>query len=213
MSSKPGLLVIALLLAGGGSLAGCGSSRSGPYAVNGQAASASTASTNPQTTSTAATTPTATTTATTTTQTQVTPTPVASADLIAVIATEVGAGGAMPPPGSPPRYPTITFQATFQNTGNVDLDSTDPTLGVMVQFFDPASPAQVVTKVVPLGTSIAAGAQASEVVYGGNITTLMGTVDVSVALVSLDARTGAVLGYVSPNGPPVSVKPFILLPP
>ena len=144
------------------------------------------------------------------------PAPIASANLIAVIASEFAGGygtvpGIGPPPPPPP--PTITFQATFENTGAVDLDSTDPTLGVQVQFFDPSSSSQVMTAVVPLSTSLSVGAQGSEIIYVSPLSQVLGTVDVSVAIVKLDSVSGNVVGYVSAQGVTTTIMPFILYPP
>src|SRR5581483_1219514 len=126
------------------------------------------------------------------------PTPVAQATLLSVTADEFAGGFGNPPAiPIPPPPPTISFAATFSNTGPVDLLANDPSLAVEVRFADPAAPSQVTVKLVALTQSLPRGMQGKEAIDVGAIAHLLNPVQVTCTLVRIDPATGAVVATVS----------------
>lgn len=204
---------------------GCGSSHSGTSASTAPGStSTAAASTNPGST-------TLTTTAWTPPAPSPSPSPAASpspspspsppallttATLVTVVSSEFGGGfGAPPPPGvvvTPPP-PSITFTATFQNTGTSDLAANDPRVAVELRWADPQSPTQVTVVLAPLTASILAGGQGDEVVDTGPLARVLDPVLVTASLVQLDPATGAVVGHLSPAGSLAPIAGNVYYPP
>jgi hypothetical protein len=92
-----------------------------------------------------------------------------------------------------------------------DLNSTDPTVGLYVSFSDTPTGNPIAQATVPLSASIASGAQGAETAVL-TLTQTYANVWVTCAVVQLDPTTGAIVQFLSPQGPKVALSPPITHP-
>jgi hypothetical protein len=121
----------------------------------------------------------------------------------------------MPLPGAPPPVPpppTISFQATFDNTGPIDLLTSDPSIAVWVSYADAATPTQTSYKLVPLSQTLLRGTRAVEGIDIGAIAHVIDPVSVTCAIVKIDPATGTLIQFISPLVSPMVVRPQIFYP-